>query len=69
MAATRFLPGLSPGVWKTNNRSKDPPLFKKLDFNLKITGLKEKSKSDANFSAKWQRHSRNNLLILPSEDW
>ena len=68
-ALTRFIPGASPGVWTSDDRTVNPPLFNKLDFNLKIAGLSEKPKSDAYFMAKWQRHSRKDRLVLPHKEW
>ena len=68
-ALTRFLPGASPGVWTSENRAENPPMFDKLDFNLRVAGLSEKPKCDAYFMAKWQRHSRKDMLVLPDKEW
>ena len=68
-ALTRFLPGAAPGVWSSLDREEDPPFFDKLSFNLQIAGLNERPKCDAYFMTKWQRHSRSNKLVLPSEEW
>ena len=68
-AVTRFLPGAAPGVWSSLDREEDPPFFDKLSFNLQIAGLNERPKCDAYFMTKWQRHSRSNKLVLPSEEW